>query len=92
MRRGFRGRNRRVWVCGRWWGGACFKVASAEGTRTVARTSRTSCVSHMRSDGSTFSYPFLSVDSLTRLEEVEDRATQGDTGRQVPRLVEAQGE
>eukprot|EP00439_Symbiodinium_sp_Y106_P068594 s2809_g11.t1 len=58
------------------------EVASAEGTRTVARTSRTSCVSHMRSDGSTFSYPFLSVDSLTRLEEVEDRATQGDTGRQ----------
>ena len=57
--------------------GVSFKQASAEGLRMrVARTSRTSCVSHMRSDGSAFSYPFLSVDSLTRLEEVEDRPMQ----------------
>ncbi|OLP77474.1 hypothetical protein AK812_SmicGene42459 [Symbiodinium microadriaticum] len=63
--------------------------ASAEGLRMrVARTSRTSCVSHMRSDGSAFSYPFLSVDSLTRLEEVEEGRPEGRSEEEVEATVE----
>ncbi|CAE7512635.1 unnamed protein product [Symbiodinium sp. CCMP2592] len=64
-------------------------VTSAEGLRTgAARTNRTSCVSHMRSDGSAFSYPFLSVDSLTRLEEVEEGRPEDRSEEELQATVE----